>query len=312
MGGLAKKMKTTTWTFVAGALSLSGFPLLAGFWSKDEIFGFAFEQGSMFYLLLGHLRHFLRLFICSGLYLLFLVENRAMTAEHAHESPKSMTIPLIVLAVLRQFAGYVGTPFISMKIQFWRIYKKRHACQEAAFNFIPMIISVVVGLSGILLAYLMYGKKVIPQDWFYRFTKPYHKILVNKYYIDEFYSMAIVRPGIKFAHLINWFDKNVIDGFINLTGKVTVAISKGVHLFDLGVIDGFVNWTAKETYNSGKRLRLLQTGNISGYAIVMFAVLAVYVIYMIIRTNLYIEDLNEEIFRTMDQFFKVQEALDGF
>jgi NADH-quinone oxidoreductase subunit L len=285
MGGLAKKMKTTTWTFVAGSLSLSGFPLLAGFWSKDEILGFAFDTGQYLLFAVGAITAFLTAFYMFRLVFVVFGGKQSHSAEHAQESPKTMTIPLTVLAVLAIIAGYIGAPFISREISFGEFIKNGMHVKEVAFNFIPMIISVIVALSGILLAYLMYSKKVIPKDWLYRFTKPYYKILVHKYYMDEFYSKAIVRPGIKFAHLVNWFDKNVIDGFVNLTGKATVAISKGVHLFDLGVIDGFVNWTAKETYNSGKRLRLLQTGNISGYAIVMFAVLAVYIIYIIIRTG---------------------------
>ncbi len=285
MGGLAKKMKTTTWTFAAGALSLSGFPLLAGFWSKDEILGFAFDTGQYMLFAVGAITAFLTAFYMFRLVFVVFGGKQSHAAEHAHESPKTMTIPLIVLAVLAIIAGYIGAPFISREISFGEFIKNGMHVKEVAFNFIPMLISIVVALSGILLAYLMYGRKVIPTNWLYRYTKPYHKILVNKYYMDEFYSKAIVRPGIKFAHLVNWFDGNVIDGFINLTGKATLIISKGVHLFDLGVIDGFVNWTAKETYNSGKRLRLLQTGNISAYAIVMFAVLAVYVIYIIIRTG---------------------------
>jgi NADH-quinone oxidoreductase subunit L len=285
MGGLAKKMKTTTWTFVAGALSLSGFPLLAGFWSKDEILGFAFDTGQYVLFAVGAFTAFLTAFYMFRLVFVVFGGKQSHAAEHAHESPKTMTIPLVVLAVFAIIAGYIGAPFISKEISFGEFIKNGMHVKEAAFNFIPMIISVIVALSGILLAYLMYGKKSVPKDWLYRFTKPYHKILVNKYYMDEFYAKAIVRPGIKFAYLVNWFDRNVIDGFVNLTGKATVVISKGVHLFDLGVIDGFVNWTAKETYNSGKRLRLLQTGNISGYAIVMFAVLAVYIVYIIIRTG---------------------------
>jgi NADH-quinone oxidoreductase subunit L len=194
-----------------------------------------------------------------------------------------MTIPLILLAVLAVAAGYIGAPFINKAASLGEFITGVMHVEEVEFDFIPMIISIIFALSGILLAYLMYGKRSVRTDWFYRYVKPWYSILVNKYYIDEFYSKAVIRPGIKFANLVNWFDKRVIDGFINLVGKVTVIISKGVHIFDTGVIDGFVNWTASETYNSGKRLRLLQTGNISGYAIVMFAVLAVYVIYMIIR-----------------------------
>ena len=283
MGGLAKKMKTTTWTFVAGALSLSGFPLLAGFWSKDEILGFAFGTGQYIFFVVGAFTAFLTAFYMFRLVFVVFGGKQSHAAEHAHESPKTMTIPLIILAILAIIAGYVGAPFISKAASFGEFIKNGIHVKEVAFNFIPMAISVVVALCGILLAYLMYGKRAIPTNWLYRYVKPYHKVLVNKYYMDEFYSKAIVRPGIKFAHLVNWFDKNVIDGFVNLAGKATLVISKGVHLFDLGVVDGFVNWTAKETYNSGKRLRQLQTGNISGYAIVMFAVLAVYIIYIIIR-----------------------------
>jgi len=283
MGGLAKKMRTTTWTFVAGALSLSGFPLLAGFWSKDEILGFAFGTGQYIFFVVGAFTAFLTAFYMFRLVFVVFGGKQSHAAEHAHESPKTMTIPLIILAILAIIAGYVGAPFISKAASFGEFIKNGIHVKEVAFNFIPMAISVVVALCGILLAYLMYGKRAIPTDWLYRYVKPYHKVLVNKYYMDEFYSKAIVRPCIKFAHLVNWFDKNVIDGFVNLAGKATLVISKGVHLFDLGVVDGFVNWTAKETYNSGKRLRQLQTGNISGYAIVMFAVLAVYIIYIIIR-----------------------------
>ena len=283
MGGLAKKMKTTTWTFVAGALSLSGFPLLAGFWSKDEILGFAFGTGQYIFFVVGAFTAFLTAFYMFRLVFVVFGGKQSHAAEHAHESPKTMTIPLIILAILAIIAGYVGAPFISKAASFGEFIKNGIHVKEVAFNFIPMAISVVVALCGILLAYLMYGKRAIPTNWLYRYVKPYHKVLVNKYYMDEFYSKAIVRPGIKFAHLVNWFDKNVIDGFVNLAGKATLVISKGVHLFDLGVVDGFVNWTAKETYNSGKRLRQLQTGNISEYAIVMFAVLAVYIIYIIIR-----------------------------
>ena len=205
-------------------------------------------------------------------------------SEHAHESPKVMTIPLIILAVFAVIAGFVGTPFNPEKWSIAKFISGGMHIEHLEFDFIPMIISVAVGLAGILLAYLMYGRKVIPTDWLYRYIKPYHKLLVNKYYVDLAGSKVFIRPTIRFAKLINWFDKRIIDGLVNLFGKVTMIISKGVHLFDMGVVDGIVNWTGRETYSSGKRLRLLQTGNISGYAIVMFAVLAVYIIYLIIRT----------------------------
>ncbi len=283
MGGLAKKMKTTTWTFITGALSLSGFPLLAGFWSKDEILGFAFDNGRYIFFAIGAFTAFLTAFYMFRLVFVVFGGSLSQKSEHAHESPKTMTIPLIILAIFAIIAGYIGAPFIKGNIAFGEFIKNGIHIKHTEFNFMPMVISVLLALMGILLSYLMYQKKTIPKDWLYKYVKPYYTTLKNKYYIDEFYSKVIIRPGIKFANLINWFDKNIIDGFINIIGKATVIISKGIHLFDLGVIDGFVNWTANETYNSGKRLRKLQTGNVSAYAIIMFAVCAVYIIYLIIR-----------------------------
>ena len=284
MGGLGKKMKITTWTFVIGSLSLSGFPLLAGFWSKDEILGFAFSNGRYLIFAVGAFTAFLTAFYMFRLIFVVFYGKVSKASEHAHESPKVMTIPLIILAVFAVIAGFVGTPFNPEKWSIAKFISGNMHIEHLEFDFIPMIISVAVGLAGILLAYLMYGRKVIPTDWLYRYIKPYHKLLVNKYYVDLAGSKVFIRPTIRFAKLINWFDKRIIDGLVNLFGKVTMIISKGVHLFDMGVVDGIVNWTGRETYSSGKRLRLLQTGNISGYAIVMFAVLAVYIIYLIIRT----------------------------
>ena len=284
MGGLGKKMKITTWTFVLGSLSLSGFPLLAGFWSKDEILGFAFSNGRYVIFAVGAFTAFLTAFYMFRLIFTVFYGKPSKSVEHAHESPKVMTIPLIILAVLAVIAGFVGTPFNPENWSIAKFISGNMHIEHTEFDLMPMIISVAVGLVGILLAYLMYGRKVIPTDWLYKYVKPYHKLLVNKYFIDLAGSKVFIRPTIRFAKLINWFDSRIIDGLVNLFGKVTIIISKGVHLFDLGVVDGIVNWTGRETYSSGKRLRLLQTGNISGYAIVMFAVLAVYIIYLIIRT----------------------------
>ena len=284
MGGLGRKMKITTWTFVLGSLSLSGFPLLAGFWSKDEILGSAFSSGRYVIFAVGAFTAFLTAFYMFRLIFVVFYGRPSKAAEHAHESPKVMTIPLIILAVLAVLAGYVGTPFNPEKFSIARFISGNMHIEHLEFDLMPMVISVVVGLAGILLAYLMYGRRVIPTDWLYRYIKPYHKVLVNKYYIDLAGSKVFIRPTIRFANLINRFDSRIIDGLVNLFGKVTIMISKGVHLFDMGVVDGIVNWTGRETYSSGKRLRLIQTGNISGYAIVMFAVLAVYIIYLIIRT----------------------------
>ncbi len=128
MGGLAKKMKVTTWTFVIGSLSLSGFPIFAGFWSKDEILGFAFDTGRYVFFAIGAFTAFLTAFYMFRLIFVVFAGKQSHASEHAHESPKTMTIPLVILSVLAVIAGYIGAPFVSGDYQYWRIYKKRDAC----------------------------------------------------------------------------------------------------------------------------------------------------------------------------------------
>ena len=283
MGGLGKKMKATARTFIIGSLSLAGFPLLAGFWSKDEILGFAYSDGRYIIFVVGAFTAFLTAFYMFRLIFVVFYGKTSKASEQAHESPRVMTIPLVILAVLAIVAGYIGVPFLAERYSIGKFLTGSMHVEHVEFDIVPMIISITVGLAGILLAYLMYGKKVIPKDWFYRYTRPYYRLLVNKYYMDLINSRAIVRPLLKLARAFNNFDKKIIDGLVNLFGKATVAISKASHVFDLKVVDGLVNWTANITYKSGKRLRIIQTGNTSKYALVMFGVLTIYIIYLVIK-----------------------------
>jgi len=283
MGGLGKKMKATARTFIIGSLSLAGFPMLAGFWSKDEILGFAYSDGRYIIFVVGAFTAFLTAFYMFRLIFVVFYGKMSKASEQAHESPRVMTIPLVILAVLAIAAGYIGVPFLAEKYSLGKFLTGSMHVEHIEFEIIPMVISVSVGLLGILLAYLMYGKKVIPTDWFYRFTKGYHRLLLNKYYMDLINSRIIVQPVLKLGRAFNRFDKKVIDGLVNLFAKVTVIISKATHIVDLKVVDGLVNWTANFTYKTGKKLRVIQTGNISRYAIVMFGVLAIYIIYLVIK-----------------------------
>ena len=283
MGGLGKKMKATARTFIIGSLSLAGFPLLAGFWSKDEILGFAYSNGRYIIFAVGAFTAFLTAFYMFRLIFVVFYGKTSKASEQAHESPRVMTIPLVILAVLAIAAGYIGVPFLAEKYSIGKFLTGTMHVEHVEFDIIPMLISIAVGLVGILLAYLMYGKKVIPKDWLYRYTRPYYRLLINKYYMDLINSSAIVRPVLKLARVFNNFDKKIIDGLVNLFGRVTIIISKASHIFDLKVVDGLVNWTANVTYKSGKKLRIIQTGNTSRYAIVMFGVLAIYIIYLVIK-----------------------------
>ena len=148
MGGLYKKMPITTWTFVIGALALSGIPPLSGFWSKDEILLGAFASGHTGLYVLGSLVAFMTAFYMFRLiFVAFFGANNG--GEHAHESPATMTVPLIILAVLAVVAGFVGSPLMDNAFAHYITYPgAEHHMPNAAI----MIASSLLALSGIFLA----------------------------------------------------------------------------------------------------------------------------------------------------------------
>jgi len=130
---------------------------------------------------------------------------------------------------------------------------------------------------------MLYFAKPITNKKLSKWVYPVYKILNNKYYVDEIYNFIIIKQLMKFAAFINIFDRAVVDGFINLVGKLTVIFSRAVDVFDMKAVDGAVNKVADMTYSSGKKLRLLQTGNASSYLVIMFGAVAVFVIYLLIK-----------------------------
>lgn len=219
MGGIGGKMKVTAWTFGIGALALSGIPPLSGFWSKDAILAEAYAHNMVLFWV-GLIAAFFTAFYMSRLFfLVFLGKPRHQA--HVHESPASMTAPLIILAVLAVVAGFVFTPF-SPWLGTWLT---GHAEEEHA-NAVVMILSTLVGLLGIGLGYLVYVKKTIPSDavsgpapWLYR-------LLNRKYYIDEIYQTVIVTPLHIFGNVLALFDTYVVDGVVKLASYTVVGIGR--------------------------------------------------------------------------------------
>ncbi|OXM86395.1 NADH-quinone oxidoreductase subunit L [Paenibacillus rigui] len=219
MGGIGSKMKVTAWTFGIGALALSGIPPLSGFWSKDAILAEAYSH-NMILFWVGLIAAFFTAFYMSRLYfLVFLGKPRHQA--HVHESPATMTLPLIVLAVLAVVAGFVFTPF-SPWLGAWLT---GHA-EEEHVNAVVMILSTLAGLLGIGLGYLVYVKKSISSDavssrapWLYR-------LLNRKYYIDEMYRTVIVQPLRIFGNVLALFDTYVVDGVVKLASLSVVGIGR--------------------------------------------------------------------------------------
>lgn len=266
MGGLSAKMKTTTVTFVVAALSISGIFPLSGFWSKDEIIASA--HGHPVFMAVALLIAFMTAFYMFRLcFLTFFGKPRdEKKFEHAHESPRSMTAPLVFLAVLSVVAGWVGLPWLKHGYASFVYHGEPHHAEP---DYLLMVISTVVAVSGIMLAYLMYFEKRISAVEVGRRFKPIYTLLYNKYYVDEFYDFAIIKPIHALARFLWDFDANVIDGLVNLQATVTVRLADIKNWIDVNIVDGLVNGLGLVTGAASSVLRLMQTGRLANYLLVM-------------------------------------------
>ncbi|MCK4385765.1 MAG: NADH-quinone oxidoreductase subunit L, partial [candidate division Zixibacteria bacterium] len=279
MGGLYPKMKITALTFIIASLSISGIFPFSGFWSKDEILAVAGHYHNPIFLIVGILVAGMTAFYMFRLcFVTFFGKPKDQHKfEHAHESPKVMTIPLMVLAFLAIFAGWVGIPWLKHGFSSFVYHHHPHHVEP---NFLLMLISTIVALSGIYLAYAMYYKKSIsPEKLKEKFAFPY-KVLYNKYYFDELYHAIIINPLLKLCdRLFIKFDLGVIDWLVNAVGKFTVVWSDIHEWFDSHIVDGLVNGTAHVTRGIGSGLRKVQTGQVQNYAFVIFFGLVLIILF---------------------------------
>ncbi len=266
MGGLRKKLPLTFITMLAGTIAISGIPPFSGFFSKDEILAHAFEHNKAFWVIGVIGAMFTAFYMFRMLFLTFFGKFRGTHEQehHIHESPLSMTIPLIILAILSVIGGFIGIPHV-LGGNHWLaeylapVFKMSNAKTlevhtEPSTEYILMAVSVTGALIAAVFAYLQYVKKAgVPV--------PDHaergvlvKLSYNKFYIDEIYSALIEKP------------LNVISRFF-------------YKVVDKAAIDGIVNGFGKATGIAGKGLRLLQTGNIGFYIFMMVAGIIAMLVY---------------------------------
>ncbi len=268
MGGLKRYMPVTYWTMLIASLSISGIPGLAGFFSKDEILFRAYASGGAgkFVWILGTVAALLTAFYSFRLiFLTFHGEFRGTEEQkhHLHESPKVMTIPLVLLCIGAVAAGWVGIPPLLGGGEHFSEFLAPvvgHPRGEAthAEEWMTMGLSIAVAITGIIVAIVFYIKNPsIPVNLAQRFSFAY-RVLWNKYYFDELYNLIIVRPALFVA-------KNVIVGFTD--GAIIEGIVNG--------LPRFVGWL-------GAKVRTVQNGLLQHYAAIMavglFIILAIYMI----------------------------------
>jgi NADH-quinone oxidoreductase subunit L len=282
MGGLRKKMPITFWTFLIGGFALSGFPVLtAGFWSKDEILADAFLNGHWAVFVTLAVAAFLTAFYTMRqITLTFLGEPRTKEAEHAQETPWTMTTPLVVLAFFAITYGWVGIPehfpLLGGIVPNWLHEFVGGTLLEhppvLEFSIWPLLTSLAVALGGLFFGWYVYRNVNSPAE-----DKLQFPVLKNKWYFDEAYDYLFVKPAYWFSEtfVYKWMDKGVIDSILHAFGKVTGWLGSAIRNYiDTPVINEFIgDGIARVTQWFGGRLQPIQTGRIQQYMLASLGVL---------------------------------------
>jgi len=251
MGGLKAKMPTTRWTYLVGCMAISGaVPLMSGWFSKDEILLMTFASGHYFpWVVTAGVGGLTAFYMFRSYFLVFEGTPRDQHKfEHAHESPSSMTIPLILLAIPAVLAGVVfGLPLENGLIHKMlhgvlvpHAAEAHHVSHATAYGL--MILSTIIGIIGIYVAYMFYIKKpdILPAKTA-KAAGPIYKLFYNKWYFDEIYQALIINPIVTISKFL-WkgFDVNVIDFIVNAFGHVARFLGQILRYIQTGRIQTYI------------------------------------------------------------------------
>ncbi len=261
MGDLRKKMPVTFWTFLAGALALSGMWPFSGFFSKDSILTQALTQHNYILFADGALVAGLTTFYIFRLFfVVFFGKEKSEIASHAHESPAVMTLPLVVLAVFSVIGGYIGIEGVYHHMFTGEAEK---SAGFAAAIFKPFMVApmgaflglalVVIGFFAALSLYAKAEKDPLPA-----MLGPLATAMKNKFYFDELYEATFIRLHDFIAAVMDWIDRWIVDGLC------------------IGLVRGGTDLT-------GRALRLVQTGNLQTYAFLFVLGVAVVMYFVLVK-----------------------------
>jgi NADH-quinone oxidoreductase subunit L len=244
MGGLKDKLKTTYLVFAAGAAALAGVPLFSGFFSKDEILWKTF-QVSPFLWFVGLLTAFMTaIYTFRALFVAFWGKSRLSKSveRHVHESPRIMTVPMMVLAALAVLGGYIGLPHLSAIEGYLEpaVHGAEAHAAGGALEWVLLAVSAIVALGGIALAYYLYVLKPTVPAALTRRWGPIHTLLSRKYYIDELYMAVIVEPVRSLGRSIaDTFDPKVVDGGVRGLAWLAELCGKGLGRLQTGLLRNY-------------------------------------------------------------------------
>jgi NADH-quinone oxidoreductase subunit L len=356
MGGLKRHLPVTYATMLIGTLAIAGMPPLSGFFSKDEILFKTFLDNKALWGVAVVTALMTAFYMYRLMSMTFFGQYRGPAWEQAgghasasgdhghgaasggghgghgawhgpHESPRSMTVPLQILAVGAVLAGFVGIPaalgggnaiehFLEPSFVARPVVMEHAATSAGHEPLAPaetavehaqgtepsgeggpaaehmswaaemglMGLSVLVGIVGILTAYRFYVRAPEIAEQLARRWSGAHRVLSNKYYVDEFYGATVIAGTIRSANGLWAVDRNVVDGAVNGSGWLTMFSAWFSHLLDKYLVDGLVNLVGAVLEESSFLFRRLQTGLIQNYALVMlFGVFAFVSVYLFVR-----------------------------
>lgn len=279
MGGLRTHIRGTYEMMLLATIAIAGIPPLAGFWSKDEILTVAVKSGGfgVLWWLMGLCAAFMTSFYMFRLIFMTFYGQERFDAHHVHphESPPTMLTPLKILGLLSVIGGIVvGLPPENGLFHAFLSYSFPHVHgHHAAFHFFPdvllMLLSTLIGAAGWFTAYHLYVQRPErAQELADKYAFAY-QVLLNKYYIDEFYQAFIVRPVMWATNAFWTVDAKVVDGVVNAAATFTRLYSNWSGLVDRWVVDGTVNGVAVLLQCGARLFRLTQTGLVQNYLLVM-------------------------------------------
>lgn len=301
MGGLRKRMPITFWLYIIGALALAGIFPLAGFWSKDEILLDAAKLHPEIFILLTMAAFFTAFYMGRQIWMVFFGEPRHEAAAHAEESPKIMTVPLMVLAGLSVLGGALNLPGIhtfghwlehSIELTKHELYLPAWLkISWGGLNPIVALVSTLLALLAIYLSWLIYGRKPLAAGQPDPLKKPLGLIFTgmeNKWFVDEGYWAVFVNRYVDIARFLadvvdwrfwhDWFHDKVIAGTYVWLSQVALnryADQKG--------IDAFFNGLGELTKRVSVSLRRLQTGFVRSYALAVMLGVVLIVGYLLMK-----------------------------
>jgi len=291
MGGLRKTMPVTFWLYIIGTLALAGAFPFAGFWSKDEILLDAKLHYPAVYWMLTFAAFLTAFYMGRQIWMVFFGQSRHEASAHAEESPKIMTVPLMVLAGLALLGGGLNLPFSGLHtLGHWLAYTLS-GTEALPLNLQVALVSTILVLLAILISWLLYGRKPIKIGQPDPLKKPLGFLFTgmeNKWFVDEGYFAVFINRYVDMAKFLadyvdwrfwhDWFHEKVIAGTYNWLSNI------GLNLYaDQRGIDAIANGLGNATKNLSASMRKIQNGFVRSYALSVFLGVVIILGYLLLK-----------------------------